>query len=58
MANSETFKLHPLILEEKERIVNWIGEIDIDEEIPMIEATTFWDFPRQSYGSMPKGDNK
>jgi DNA modification methylase len=24
----------------------------------MIEATTFWDFPRQSYGATPKGDNK
>lgn len=27
-------------------------------EIPLIEATTFWDFPRQSYGLTPKGDNK
>ena len=58
MANSETLKSHRLILEEKERIANWTGEVDIDEEIPMIEATTFWDFPRQSYGSTPKGDNK
>ena len=58
MANSATLKSHRLILEEKERIANWTGEVDIDEEIPMIEATTFWDFPRQSYGSTPKGDNK
>jgi len=58
VANSEASKSHRLILEEKERIENWNGEIDIDEEIPMIEATTFWDFPRQSYGSTPKGDNK
>ena len=28
------------------------------EEIPQLEATTLWDFPRQSYGKMPKGDNK
>ena len=28
------------------------------EEIPLLEATTLWDFPRQSYGKTPKGDNK
>jgi len=28
------------------------------EEIPRLEATTLWDFPRQSYGKMSKGDNK
>jgi DNA modification methylase len=28
------------------------------EEIPQLEATTLWDFPRQSYGRTPKGDNK
>ncbi len=27
-------------------------------EIPPIEATTFWDFPRQGYGLTNKGDNK
>jgi DNA modification methylase len=32
--------------------------VDIEEEIPLIEATTFWDFPRQSYGLTPKGNNK
>jgi len=32
--------------------------IDIEEEIPLIESTTFWDFPRQSYGPTPKGNNK
>lgn len=25
---------------------------------PQIEATTLWDFPKQSYGNTPKGDNK
>lgn len=29
-----------------------------DEELPTLEATTLWDFPRQSYGKTPKGDNK
>jgi len=28
------------------------------EETPMLEATTLWDFPKQSYGKMPKGNNK
>jgi SAM-dependent methyltransferase len=28
------------------------------EEIPQLQATTLWDFPRQSYGKTMKGDNK
>jgi hypothetical protein len=28
------------------------------EEIPQLQATTLWDFPKQSYGKTPKGDNK
>lgn len=28
------------------------------EEKPMLEATTLWDFPKQSYGKMTKGNNK
>lgn len=28
------------------------------KELPLLEATTLWDFPRQSYGSSPKGNNK
>jgi len=28
------------------------------EEIPRLQSTTLWDFPRQSYGSSPKGNNK
>ena len=27
------------------------------EEIPQLQATTLWDFPRQSYGKTPKGNN-
>lgn len=34
------------------------GAIDIEEEIPLIESTTLWDFPKQSYGLKPKGNNK
>jgi DNA modification methylase len=28
------------------------------EELPLLEATTLWDFPRQNFGRSPKGDNK
>ena len=28
------------------------------EEIPRLQSTTLWDFPRQSYGGSPKGNNK
>lgn len=34
------------------------ASVDIETEIPMIESTTFWDFPKQSYGLTPKGNNK
>ena len=47
-----------LILEQKEKIKKEIGQVDIEEEIPSLEATTLWDFPTQSYGLTPKGDNK
>jgi DNA modification methylase len=40
------------------RIKNSNGKSDIEDEIPLIEATTFWDFPKQSYGLTPKGNNK
>jgi DNA modification methylase len=47
-----------LIFHEKEKIKKRINKTDIEDEIPLIESTTFWDFPRQSYGLTPKGDNK
>jgi len=34
------------------------SKIDIELEIPLIESTTLWDFPKQSYGLTPKGNNK
>ena len=62
LVNTETElkrnKSIPLILEQKEKIKERIDERDIEEEVPLIEATTSWDFPRQSYGLTPKGDNK
>ncbi len=47
-----------LICEQIAGVKNSTAEIDIEEEVPLIEATTFWDFPRQSYGLTPKGNNK
>ena len=47
-----------LIQQEKEKIKKHINKIDIEDEIPIIESTTFWDFPKQSYGLTPKGNNK
>lgn len=29
-----------------------------EEDRPRLESTTLWDYPRQSYGKTPKGDNK
>lgn len=33
-------------------------KITQEEEKPPFEATTLWDFPKQSYGKTPKGNNK
>lgn len=33
-------------------------ERDEKDEKPRLEATTLWDYPRQSYGRTPKGSNK
>lgn len=30
----------------------------VEDEKPFLEATTLWDYPRQSYGKTPKGNNK
>ena len=47
-----------LILEQIGDNKNSKTKIDIEEDVPLVEATTFWDFPRQSYGLTPKGNNK
>lgn len=31
---------------------------ETDDEKPVLEATTLWDYPKQSYGKTPKGNNK
>ena len=47
-----------LIYEQISDIKNSTVKLDIEEDIPLVEATTFWDFPKQSYGLTPKGNNK
>lgn len=34
-----------------------LSSLSLDEK-PKLEATTLWDYPKQSYGKTPKGDNK
>jgi DNA modification methylase len=53
----EDHELIRLIMTQKEKIRK-NKDKTIVEEVPPIEATTFWDFPRQSYGLTQKGDNK
>ncbi len=35
-----------------------IASFKSEDEKPRLEYTTLWDYPRQSYGRTPKGDNK
>ena len=49
---------YELIQKQVEKIQNTKANVDIEEEIPVIESTTLWDFPKQSYGLTPKGNNK
>ncbi len=34
------------------------SSIEIENDKPTLETTTLWDFPKQSYGKTPKGNNK
>lgn len=34
------------------------GVKEVKVETPTLEATTLWDYPKQSYGKTPKGNNK
>jgi len=44
----------PLLEEVKAEVV---AQREIDEK-PPFQTTTLWDYPKQSYGKTPKGDNK
>ena len=53
-----------LLLEKKKEAVGKkktkdSGEVKkVDDGKPIIESTTLWDYPKQSYGKTPKGNNK
>ncbi len=47
-----------LLTPEKTRAKQNKNSVELEEEKPKLEATTLWDYPRQSYGKTPKGDNK
>jgi len=57
-AEPEIETTYELIQSQIQKIQNARASIDIEEEIPLLESTTLWDFPRQSYGLTPKGDNR
>ncbi|MCW4011056.1 MAG: DNA methyltransferase [Candidatus Bathyarchaeota archaeon] len=54
-----TGKIQPSILEPRNwELLGKVQKIKDIEEIPELQATTFWDFPRQNYGKNKKGNNK
>lgn len=52
------YNTRELISQEKQKIRDSTNKVDIEYEIPLVEPTTFWDFPKQSYGLTPKGNNR
>jgi len=51
-------ELIPDVVEAKRKVKKVANkEYDFNEK-PQLEATTLWDYPRQSYGATPKGNNK
>lgn len=60
---SETEGANNLEISKEPRSWELLGDlkkigVEAAEELPLLEATTLWDFSRQSYGKTPKGDNK
>jgi len=49
---SSTVSLFP------ETEIEELPTVSQEDEKPSLETTTLWDYPRQSYGKTPKGDNK
>jgi len=54
----ETSSMRELLLERSLSLRDRINENNDKNEVPAIEATTLWYFPKQSYGASPKGDYK
>lgn len=42
----------------KQNNSNLTSNLENEEDKPPLETTTLWNYPRQSYGKIPKGDNK
>ena len=54
-----------LLMDEKKTKTNSKGikhnpgtKVTSNDDKPPIESTTLWDYPKQSYGKTPKGNNK
>jgi len=56
--NREAPIINEPLLKQIARIEASHAQIDIEDEVPPIQPTTFWDFPKQSYGLVRKGNNK
>jgi DNA modification methylase len=56
--NSPSLPLEISTTKEKEKVASKIyNKSELDEK-PSLETTTLWDYPKQSYGKKPKGNNK
>ena len=56
--SAEVSKLRSKLNALQKQIDKKYHEINPDAEKPIVEATTLWDFPTQSYGKTKKGDSK
>lgn len=56
LGDPQSFDWGPLVAERTRVKKN--GREDLASEKPRLEATTHWDYPKQSYGKTPKGSNK
>jgi len=54
----EASSMGRLLSERRLVLSDGINGNDYESEVPAIEATTLWYFPKQSYGANPKGDYK
>lgn len=57
---ADTRFYEPIIEKLTKELTKTRKELNLDDhsDWPTLESTTLWDFPKQSYGTTPKGDNK
>lgn len=64
MSETNDTESQQLLLEKKKEVeVKKKGKVNRDikkaeDDKPILESTTLWDYPKQSYGKTPKGNNK